>query len=304
MGIVAPPFMNESSDLPQGVGSTAVGMAYLRMVETARPDHLFADPIAAEFVAASGWSPERGVFETAEDHSDVASAYMIAVALSAIVRTRFLDDFAIEASREGCRQLAFLGAGLDTRAFRLPWPETVRLFELDVADVIVFKERVLASIDAHPACERHVVVSDLRTDWAADLQSAGFDPSTPTAWIAEGLLIYLTSEENERLLQQLSALSVPGSRLGLSLSGPGSLAVPADIKEAADGGDDALGSLGSVTAMWQSEAPGDPAAWLAAHGWKADVFDVKERAVAYGRPLPERTPDAAARSFVRAVRAS
>jgi methyltransferase (TIGR00027 family) len=133
-------------DAPQGVGMTAVGVAYLRALETTRPDRLFADPLAGEFVKASGWTPPDGTEDHLADLSGDVRSFWGTIAQSAIVRTRFLDDFVIDACAAGVRQFVILGAGLDARAFRLDWPSGVRLFELDVDEVIAFKERVLDSI--------------------------------------------------------------------------------------------------------------------------------------------------------------
>jgi O-methyltransferase involved in polyketide biosynthesis len=118
--------------------------------------------------------------------------------------------------------------------------------------------------------------------------------------MAEGLLIYLTEDENERLLATITSASAPGSKLALTLGGPGTLDVPS-LDEPT--GDQPLGSYGSVNAMWKSEAPADPAAWLARHGWVAEVFSARERAAAYGRPLPKNAPASATRSLVTATRA-
>jgi methyltransferase (TIGR00027 family) len=281
---------------------TAVGVAYLRALETKRPDRLFSDPLAGEFVKASGWTPPDGTETHLADTSDEVRSFWGTIAQSAIVRTRFLDDFVIDACAADVRQFVILGAGLDARAFRLNWPPGIRLFELDVDEVMRFKERVITSVGATPHVQRIVVLSDLRGDWLSDLTGAGFDASTPTAWIAEGLLIYLTEGENEALLATISGASVPGSRLALTLGGRGSLDVPGAANDIPMNDDAPLDSYASVNAMWKSEAPDDPAAWLAQHGWKADVFSARERATAYGRPLPESAPDSATRSLVRAVR--
>jgi methyltransferase (TIGR00027 family) len=294
--------MGADPGTPQGVGMTAVGVAYLRALETARPDRLFADPLAGEFVKASGWAPPDGTENHLADVSDEIRSFWGTIAQSAIVRTRFLDDFMASASDAGLRRFVILGAGLDARAFRLMWPSGVRLFELDTPEMISFKERVLTSTGAEAACERIVVQSDLRADWLSDLTAAGFESATPTAWIAEGLLIYLTADENERLLVKISEASPPESRLALTLGGRGSLDVPSGAGDAAVEGGAPLGSYASVNAMWRSEAPDDPAAWLAQHGWNAHVFSARERAAAYGRPLPESAPESATRSLVSAVR--
>jgi methyltransferase (TIGR00027 family) len=82
--------------------------------------------------------------------------------------------------------VVLFAAGLDARAFRLPWPEGVRLWELDMPEVFAFKGRVLADRGATPSCERTVIPADLREDWPHTLSDAGFNPGQPTAWLIEG----------------------------------------------------------------------------------------------------------------------
>ncbi|HEY2427576.1 MAG TPA: SAM-dependent methyltransferase, partial [Acidimicrobiales bacterium] len=110
--------------LPAGVGRTAIGVAALRAAESERSDRLFADPYAARFVAAAEWVP---------------GATSPALAVWVAIRTRFLDELVLDATSGKCRQVVLLGAGLDTRAFRLDWPAGVRVFEVDVPDVLDFK---------------------------------------------------------------------------------------------------------------------------------------------------------------------
>ena len=106
-----------------------------------------------------------------------------------------------------------LASGLDTRAYRLPWPADTVVFEIDQPEVIAFKSRTLAELGAEPTAERRTVAIDLREDWPSALQAAGFDPTQPTAWIAEGLLIYLPPDAQDRLFDDITALSAPGSRI-------------------------------------------------------------------------------------------
>jgi methyltransferase (TIGR00027 family) len=129
------------------------------------------------------------------------------------VRTRFFDDFFASAAAAGVRQAAILASGLDTRAYRLPWPPDAVVFEIDQPQVIEFKSGVLASLGAAAAADHRTVAIDLRDDWPTALRDSGFDPTRPTAWIAEGLLIYLPPEAQDRLFDNITALSAPGSRL-------------------------------------------------------------------------------------------
>jgi methyltransferase (TIGR00027 family) len=267
---------HEGTDPLSEVEMTSVGVAHIRAVETARPDRLFADPLAAEFVSASGWSPpDRPPDAVAEA---VSSRFRDAIRRSVVVRTRFLDEFVLDACDAGCRQVVLLGAGMDARAYRLSWPAGVRVFELDLADVLAFKERVLGALAARAGCERIAVPSDLAGNWPPALVAAGLRTEEPAAWIAEGLLIYFTDDQNDRLLGRVSELSAPGSRLGLTL---GTRGLIERLDEAPS-----MAELAPVTAMWKSTAPEYPGEWLTRYGWRADVFDAAERAEAYGRPEP------------------
>jgi len=246
----------------EGVGGTGLTVAAVRAQETARPDRLFADPLAATFAAAGGLDPD----------SPPGGRRAAALRVWVVGRTVFLDELLAGASQQGCRQVVLLGAGFDARAFRLPWPPGTRCFEVDTPDVLGPKDEVLAAAHAEPACERVVVPCDLRDDWPAALRAAGLDPSQPTAWIAEGLLVYLAPDDVDRLLARVTGLSAPGSWLGLTMT-----------TRDADGLADTR-----LATLRQSGAPDDPVGWLAGLGWAADVADLREVLRAHGRPLPER----------------
>ncbi|MDQ1490563.1 MAG: hypothetical protein QOJ23_3077 [Actinomycetota bacterium] len=278
--------------LPDGVSMTALGVAWVRAAESQRADRLFDDPLAARFVEASGWDPP----DLAGIPRDEVSRALLVLAQSVVVRTRFLDDLLADAWAGGCRQVVILGAGLDARAFRLPWPSGSRCFELDLPPVLDFKQHALDDSGVTPACDRIVVPSDLLADWPGLLLEAGFHPDEPAVWIAEGLLIYFSEAENDRLVAQVGSLSTPGDRFAITFSRPGRAAgTTAGADLASDPGSVArAGALsgvgllrdpGAVMALWRWAGPADPATWLAGHGWDADVFDREERAKAYGRPL-------------------
>jgi methyltransferase (TIGR00027 family) len=285
-------------NIPAGIGMTAVGVAYIRAQESLRADKLFDDPLAATFVEESGWKAPSELVPELGETSDEQRAFWGAIAVYVIVRTKFLDDYCLDAAAAGLRQFVILGAGLDARAFRLDWPGGTRVFELDVPDVNEFKARALGRTDANPRCERVVVDADLTGDWIPTLCASGFDASLPTGWMAEGLLIYFTPEQNDVLMTQISDESPSGSRIAMTLAGKGGLDVPDLLVESGPG----AASVRSVPEMWKSEAPDDPAAWLGRFGWTADVFGTRERAAAYGRPFPESAPESAMRALVRGVR--
>ena len=241
-----------------GVGGTGLTVAGIRAAETERADRLFADPLAGAFVAAAGSPPSQATGRQAT-----------ALRLWIVARTVFLDELILAACADGARQVVLLGAGFDTRAFRLPWPPGVRCFELDTPDVLDAKEQVLAAQRAVPGCERITVPGDLVDDWPAALRSAGLRPDQPTAWVAEGLLVYLSPDDVNKLLDRVTSLSAPGSRLGLTFRGR----APAD-------------QTSPAVALRRSAAPDDPVGWLAEHGWAAHLADPRDVLRTHGRPVP------------------
>jgi methyltransferase (TIGR00027 family) len=168
-----------------GVSETALGAAEMRSEESLRPERLFDDPYAAAFVAAAPpLFPDLPSIDDDPTMAALKEEFVTGIA----IRTRFYDEYLLAACAVGCRQVVLLAAGLDTRAFRLNWPADLRLFEVDLPELFVFKERVLAQQGAAPRCSRTVVGIDLREDWPARLTDAGFDPNVPSVWTAEGLL--------------------------------------------------------------------------------------------------------------------
>jgi methyltransferase (TIGR00027 family) len=211
-------------------------------------------------------------------------------AFHAVIRTRFFDDYLLTAAAAGCRQVVLLAAGLDSRAFRLRWPAGTRLFEADLPGVTGFKETVLARLDAKPACERTVIPADLRGSWPARLTAAGFDRAARTAWLAEGLLLYLSAEEAAGLLAGIGELSAPGSQLSFE---HGTIAASGLLAQART-----LPGMGQYAALWKGGLGEDAPSWLASHGWQPHVHDRAALAAAYGRPVPKASDG----GFVRAVR--
>ena len=92
------------------------------------------------------------------------------------VRTKFFDEFFLDATKAGIKQAVILASGLDSRAYRLTWPAGTVVYEVDQPQVIEFKTRTLAELGAAPTADRRVVAIDLRDDWPAALRAAGFDP--------------------------------------------------------------------------------------------------------------------------------
>ncbi|WP_369633570.1 SAM-dependent methyltransferase, partial [Nocardia sp. JMUB6875] len=200
--------MAEAVKVPvDGVAVTAIGVAVIRARESEREDRLYDDPLAKEFVAAAraGFDEER--WTRLEGIADQFYE-------GRTIGVRLVDDRFREAIAAGCRQIVLLGAGLDTRAFRMDLPEHIHIFEIDLPELFDFKEPVLAASGATPTCRRSVVIADLREDWRKRLLNSGFQPSLPTYWVDEGSLGYLNQAWNQRVVQTLTELSAPGSRFG------------------------------------------------------------------------------------------
>ena len=208
---------NDTWDLATSVGATATMVAAARAVATKADNPLINDRFAEPLVRAVGvdfltrWA--AGDLATADVDDDDSSWKLQQMPDAMAARTRFFDAFFHEATRAGIRQAVILASGLDARAYRLDWPTDMTVFEVDQPQVIAFKTETLAGLGAAPTADRRTVAIDLRQNWPAALVEAGFDRSQPTAWIAEGLLGYLPPEAQDRLLDNISALSADGSRL-------------------------------------------------------------------------------------------
>jgi methyltransferase (TIGR00027 family) len=203
----------DSWDLASSVGATATMVAAARALASREPDSLIDDPYAADLVRAVGVDFFTRLVDgeiplsTLEGDGPRFMANVIAV------RTRFFDDFFAHAGGAGIRQAVILAAGLDSRPYRLPWAAGTTVFEVDQPKVIEFKTTTMDAIGATPTADRRTVSIDLREDWPAALRRSGFDDSQPTAWSAEGLLVYLPPEAQDRLFDNITALSAPGSQL-------------------------------------------------------------------------------------------
>ena len=180
------------------------------------PDPVIDDPFAGPLVRAVGVDFFTRLADgeiTEADLGDDPQMNIVRFADGMAARTRFFDEFFTDAVDAGVRQAVILASGLDARAYRLDWPTGTVVFEIDQPEVITFKTQTLTDLGAHPTADRRAVAVDLRDDWVSALRAAGFDPSAPTAWIAEGLFGYLPSEAQDRLLDLITENSAPGSRL-------------------------------------------------------------------------------------------
>jgi methyltransferase (TIGR00027 family) len=276
---------NDTWDLASSVGATATAVAASRAAASQGPDALLDDPYAEPLVRAVGIDHFVKIVDgelTAEDDPVLNRQAMNE---QITVRTRFFDDFFTAATSSGIRQAVILASGLDTRAYRLAWPAGTTVFELDQPEVIEFKTRTLAELGVEPTAQRRTVAIDLRDDWPKALLDSGFDPTQPTAWIAEGLLVYLPPEAQDRLLDAITELSAPGSRVATEHMDMAS--IPADWAQRLTERSQRIGStinLAELFYMGERSSAGD---YLKAHGWHVDVRTTEQAFAANGFTLPD-----------------
>ena len=204
---------DDSWDLASSVGATATMVATSRALASRGPEPLLDDPFADPLVRAVGLAPFVSILDGETTLEDDPTLNRKTRTEQMTVRTRFFDDFFTSATEAGVRQAVILASGLDTRAYRLAWPAGTVVYEIDQPQVIEFKTSTLANLGATPSAELRTIAIDLRDDWPAALRAGGFDIDQPTAWSAEGLLPYLPSEAQDRLFDNITALTPPGSQL-------------------------------------------------------------------------------------------
>jgi methyltransferase (TIGR00027 family) len=261
---------DDTWDLAGSVGATATLVAAGRALASREPDPLIEDPFAEPLVRAVGVEPITRVLD---GRSPPAHAALIDVMA---VRTRFFDDFLTGAAASGLRQAVILAAGLDSRAYRLPWPPETVVYEIDLPEVLQYKAATLAEHGAVPTAERREVAIDLRHDWPAALKAAGLDSARPTAWLAEGLVMYLPAEAQDRLLEQVGELSAPGSRIAVEAVWRHGEEGRAQMRErwiavAADLGVEHTVDFADL--VYDDPLRADVTAWLNAHGWTASGIE-------------------------------
>jgi len=296
---------NDTWDLASSVGATATMVAAARAIATKADDALIDDPFAEPLVRAVGVdfftklaSGELRAEDVDVDHASVGMARMTD---NMAVRTKFFDEFfaaavgggnSADAAASGVRQAVILASGLDSRAYRLAWPAGTTVYEIDQPEVIEFKTRTLADFGAEPTADRRTVAVDLRFDWPSALIAAGFDPSRPTAWSAEGLLGYLPPEAQDKLLDTITELSAVGSRVAVE-STPG--IDPADHEKAIE-------RMQEAAQQWRNHGfeldfadliylgdRNEASAYLADRGWQVSRQSVKQLLSENG--LPEITEE-------------
>ncbi|GHH83390.1 S-adenosyl-L-methionine-dependent methyltransferase [Streptomyces sulfonofaciens] len=271
--------------VPSDVGWTGLMTAHMRAVESARDDRLFTDPLATALVGMLQDTVRTGrdaVLPTgpADLTGELTETwYMLSTYLG--VRTGYYDQVVRAAVDDGVRQVVLLAAGLDARAFRLGLPVDTAVFEVDTAPVLRFKDRVVAEAGLSPTVRRTTVAADLRGPWHEALTQAGLDPSLRTLWLVEGLFMYLSPQDCDGLLERLTALSGPGSRIALEYYEDNPRLADAGVADAVEGA-----VIDRVLSFFQPGPPLPPGPWLAGHGWTAEVTTLAAETTAAGRRTP------------------
>jgi methyltransferase (TIGR00027 family) len=276
---------DDTWDLATSVGATATAVAASRATASRGPDALLDDPWAEPLVRAVGIDTFVKFLDGELPTEDDPLLNRRAMNEQMAVRTRFFDDFFIGATDSGLRQAVILASGLDTRAYRLPWPAGTAVFEIDQPEVIDFKTRTLAGLGAEPTARRHTVSIDLRDDWSTALREAGFDSGLPTAWSAEGLLVYLPPEAQDRLFDDITELSAPGSRIAtehMDMRG-----LPEDWAEKLTERSRRIGSDINLAELFYTGERNSAAEYLSDHGWRVDVRKTAAAYEANGFQLPD-----------------
>jgi methyltransferase (TIGR00027 family) len=290
---------DDTWDIATSVGTTAVMVAAARAAETDKADPLIRDPFAKILVSEAG----TGVWEKMLDDDLVAKVHDIDAEAAAVfehmrsyqaVRTHFFDAHFAGAVTAGIRQVVILASGLDSRAYRLDWPAGTTVYEIDQPKVLEYKSATLEAYGASPSADRRAVAIDLRQDWPAALMGAGFDSTAPTAWLAEGLLMYLPADAQDRLFAQISELSASGSRLAAETAANHGDQRRQEMRERLERVAERLGIERSVDIqdlIYHDDDRADVAEWLNGHGWQAAAQNSEDEMRRLNRWV-ERVPSA------------
>ncbi|MGE2813882.1 class I SAM-dependent methyltransferase [Mycobacterium heidelbergense] len=295
---------NDTWEITESVGTTALGVASARAAETESDNPMIRDPFARVFLDAAGdglwnWYSASQLPSKLLDAEPEVRLQMQAMVGYMACRTAFFDDFFLDAAGAGIRQAVILASGLDSRAWRLPWPDGVTVYELDQPRVLEFKSATLAEHGAQPACDRVAVPVDLRQDWPTALRQAGFDASLPSAWSAEGLMPYLPAAAQDLLFDRIDALSVGGSRVAVEALGPRFHDAQFRAKRRARMERirtvmtevDPQREIPNNEELFYFEEREDVGEWFRRHGWDVTVTPSDDLMAGYGRSAPKEVAD-------------
>lgn len=276
-------------DLASSVGATATMVAAARALASAESDAIIDDPFAAPLVRAVGLDffirLIDGEVLPAEAHDGVRDLRLVTDSIA--VRTRFFDDFFLNAARDGVTQSVILAAGLDARAYRLAWPPGSVVYEVDQPRVVEFKTAAMSNLGAVPTADLRTVAVDLRDDWTVALRRTGFDPTQPTSWSAEGLLMYLPPDAQDRLFDNITELSAPGSKLATEYHGDDSGPTMTERGQRLNARWANLGCDVDLSGLFFDGERSNVVDYVAERGWEVSTRPRRDFFADYGRVFPD-----------------
>ncbi len=292
---------SDTWDLASSVGATATMVAAARALASQESSPIINDPFAAPLVRAVGIDfftravngeivpPDENTGPGLQSETDALA-----------VRTRFFDEFFLNAAATGIGQSVILAAGLDSRPYRLAWPSGSVVYEVDQPRVVEFKTATMSALGAAPAADRRTVGVDLRDDWPAALRRSAFSDDRPTAWSAEGLLMYLPPEAQDRLFDHITALSAPGSQLATEFH-PETDATMAERSKAFNDRWARLGCDVDLSGLFYEGDRNNVVDYLGAQGWQVSTRTRQELFADYGRVFPDEDARAPFHNVVSVV---
>jgi methyltransferase (TIGR00027 family) len=268
-------------------------MAVARAYETTKAEPLFVDSYARVFLdeaIQAGWTPPPTSALQMLPGDPRLDARTVTLMNYAACRTAYFDQFFVSANLADISQVVVLGAGLDSRPWRLRWTPGTVVYEIDQPQVLDFKVNTLWMHNDEPACDYRPVPADLRSDWPEALRGAGYDPSEPSAWSAEGLLSYLPSAARQLLFDRVHAQSSRGSRIAVEAASTAPRDAPTVVQRPPAIGDTRDASapnrgttLQEIRSLWFPDRGDDFAGWLAQSGWQVTSIEASELMAHYGR---------------------
>ena len=292
---------NDTWDITTSVGSTALFVAAARALEANKPNPLVVDPYAEVFCRAVGgeWAD---VLDGKAPENKLMTEFGAHFVNYQAARSKYFDDYFYAAADAGVRQIVIPAAGLDSRAYRLAWPSGTVVYELDQPQVLEFKREVLGRRGDAPTAERLEIAVDLRDDWPQALRRSGFDPSRPSAWLVEGLLVYLPANAQRDLFAGIHGLAERDSHVAVDDGKPFS----DELYQAARDEERASDDGNQFFTLIYNEQHAPAIDWFTDHGWQGTSVDLPDYCRQVGRPVPgpqsEAGPMFASISLVSAIK--
>ena len=201
--------MPDTQPTIRNISDTACWAALYRARETERPDALFKDPFARRLAGARG----EAIAATMPFSDKNSWSWM--------ARTYLFDHFIAEQVRNGADMVINLAAGLDARPYRMSLPASLQWIEIDLPEILAYKEGILRA--EQPRCALERIALDLGD---VSVRRAIFQQLSERAQnvllLSEGFIIYLSREEVAALAQDLAAVDSFKSWI-IDLASPGLL---------------------------------------------------------------------------------